>query len=171
MALSDSRRPADVILNSASMSHMFSDATAFIQYTPSTSGETISVGDGYSFPVTGRGTVHFQSRLCDGEHTVMLHEVEHVPELQTNMVSLGCLEAVGATGNFSGGIIQVTMGNVALMRARLTDGLYVIDCILKDRDDDIGDGTASSGSLKTLVTCDSIFKDSIPRPLVTADAA
>jgi len=171
MALSGSRRPADVILDSASTSHMFSDATAFIQYTPSTLGETISVGDGHSLPVAGRGTVHFQIQLCDGEHTVVLHEVEHVPALQTNMVSLGCLEAVGATGNFSGGIIQVTMGNVALMRARLTDGLYVIDRISKDRDDDIGDGTASSGSPKTLVTRDSIFEDGIPHPLVTADGA
>jgi hypothetical protein len=78
--------------------------TAFIQYTPSTSGKTISVGDGHSLPVTGQGTVHFQ--LCDGEH---------IPALQTNMVSLGCLKAVGATGNFGGGIIQVTVGNIALM--------------------------------------------------------
>ena len=104
-----------MILDSASTLHMFSDATAFIQYTPSTSGETISVGDGHSLPVAGRGTVHFQSRLCNGEHTVVLHEVEHIPALQTNMVSLGCLEAVGVTGNFGGGIIQVAMGNVALM--------------------------------------------------------
>jgi hypothetical protein len=111
--------------------------------------ETVSVGDGFKLPVAGRGTVRFQSRLCTGERTVVLHEVEHVPALCSNMVSLSQLEVVGAIGSFGGGGIHVFMGNVELMRARLTDGLYVVDRISKERDNVVGDGAASSGSLKT----------------------
>ena len=162
MVLSSLREPADVILDSASTLHMFSDHSAFIQYTPLTSGKTISVGDGHELPVAGRGTVHFQSRLCVGERTVVLHKVEHVPALCSNLISLSCLEAVGAIGSFGGGGIQVLMGNAELMRARLADGLYVVDRVLKDRDSKIRDSTASSGSPKTLATQNPHLEDGIP---------
>jgi hypothetical protein len=107
MALSGSRGPADTILDSGSTSYMFSDRSAFIQYTPSAPGKTISVGDGHELPVAGRGTIRFQSRLCIGEYTVVLYEVEHVPVLSSNMVSLSQLETVGVIGSFGGGGIQV----------------------------------------------------------------
>jgi hypothetical protein len=58
------------------------------------------------------------------------------------MVSLSQLKAVGAIGSFCGGGIQVfiMMGNVELMQARLTDGLYIVDRISKE----IGNSIASS---------------------------
>ena len=65
-------------------------------------------------------------------------------------------------GSFGGGEIQVFMGNVELMQARLTDGLYIVDHISKERDNVIEDGTALSGSLKTLAAQNLHYEDGNP---------
>jgi gag-polypeptide of LTR copia-type len=47
----------DVLLDCAATSHMFFDRNTFVRYTPSTSKETISLGDGKEIPVAGWGSI------------------------------------------------------------------------------------------------------------------
>jgi hypothetical protein len=84
--------PSNVLLNGAATSHMFCNWKVFSNYVASNGGETVSVGDKHTLVVEGWGSVTFKIQLLDGFQTIILHGALHVPQLATNLVSLGALQ-------------------------------------------------------------------------------
>jgi len=125
-----SRKRADVLLDCAATSHMFHDRRAFTRYERSASDEAVTVGDGKQIPVAGRGTISIKCRLPNGVRTVVLHGVQHVPDITANLVSLGQLERLGVVGSFGGGCIKVSLDGDELFVAKLLSvNLYCIDTV------------------------------------------
>ncbi|KAJ3476999.1 hypothetical protein NLI96_g10770 [Meripilus lineatus] len=155
MARGSSAASAEIILDCGATSHMFCDRSLFTHYTPSPNSETISVGDGHPIPVAGSGIVKWESRLPNGTHTIILRNVQHIPLLATNLVSLGTLQREGATFVSVGEGISVKLRGQELFRGKLTGTsgtLYHIDRYLPGREGE-GNGevafvTGSSGSLR-----------------------
>lgn len=149
MALDGMELDVKLILDCGATSHMFCDRSLFSAYVPSTASETISVGDGHTVPVIGRGSVRWKSRLPNGYRTVVLHGVSHVPGLAANLVSLGTLQRQGASViSYEGGLI-VKLGHDELFRATLTGNtgtLYHIDQLSSESG--VAFAVGSSGSLR-----------------------
>ena len=61
---------AELILDCGATSHMFCDHHFFTSYMPTSTPESISVGDRRDIPVAGRGTIRFQARLLDGYRSI-----------------------------------------------------------------------------------------------------
>ena len=59
-------KSAKLILDCGATSHMFCDETFFTTYPAATAHETVSVGNASNIPVTGHGSVRFQSVLSNG---------------------------------------------------------------------------------------------------------
>jgi hypothetical protein len=81
----------NILLDSAATSHMFCECHLFSSYTFSTENETMSVGDKCALVIAGRGSVTFRNQLTDGIWTVVLHGALYIPQLTTNLISLGIL--------------------------------------------------------------------------------
>ena len=132
---------------------MFCDRSLFIEYTPSPNSKTISVGDGHPIPIAGVGNVKWKSRLPGGSHVVHLCNVQHVPLLTANLVSLGTLQREGATFTSIREGISVKLRGKEAFRGKLTGltgTLYRIDRYLSERGDEDSKVTfaaRSSGSL------------------------
>jgi hypothetical protein len=114
-----STRLSEILLDCAATCHMFFDKKLFTQYTAQAPRESVTVGDGKEIPVAGRGGVSVHCKLPNGIRKVVLHEVQYVPDLTVNLVSLGQLERKEASGSFGGGCIKVSMDGDELFRAQL----------------------------------------------------
>jgi hypothetical protein len=79
----------DILLDSVATSHMFCEHHLFSSYTSSTENETMSVGDKCALVVAGQGSITFKNQLMNGVRTVVLHGALYVPQLTTNLISLG----------------------------------------------------------------------------------
>ena len=97
---------AELILDCGATSHMFCDCHFFTSYTPTSTPESISVGDHHDIPVAGHGTIRFQARLLDGYCSITLHSALHVPKLAANLISLGTLQRQGVGfSSYQNGIV------------------------------------------------------------------
>ena len=112
---------AELILDCGATSHMFCDRHFFTSYTPTSTPESISVGDRRDIPVAGRGTIRFQARLLDGYRSITLHSALHVPKLAANLISLGTLQQQGVGfSSYQNGIV-IKLGEEELFRASFVD--------------------------------------------------
>ena len=139
MARGSSTKLTEILLDCGATSHMFCDHSLFIEYTPSPNSETISVGDGHPIPIAEVGNVKWKSRLPGGSHVVYLRNVQHVPLLTANLVSLGTLQREGATFTSIGEGISVKLCGEEAFRGKLTGltgTLYRIDRYLPERGDE-----------------------------------
>lgn len=88
--------PTEMLLNMGATSHMFLDTSYFSKYTPTTESGTIQVGDSHRLSIRGRGNISFKALIPGGFRTVTLHDVQHVPGLEANLISLSWLQTLGA---------------------------------------------------------------------------
>ncbi|GFY80334.1 hypothetical protein Acr_01g0001430 [Actinidia rufa] len=74
--------------------------------------------------VVGKGTVWF--RMAD-RRSVTLTEVQHVPKLRKNLISIGMLDSMGCSIAAKGGILRISKGNKEMLRGKKTRGLYRLE--------------------------------------------
>jgi hypothetical protein len=99
----------NVLLDSATMSHIFRKCLIFTNYRPSMENKTISVGNKHPLQIAGRGSIKIEFSLKNGMCTIALHNVLHVPHLASNSISLGTLQHEGATYYSSDSGLIVTL--------------------------------------------------------------
>jgi hypothetical protein len=152
---SNSASDADnVLLDSAAMSHMFRKHLTFTNYRPSMENETISVENKHPLQVAGRGSIKIQFSLKNHTHTIVLHNVLHVPHLASNLISLGTLQHKGVTYHNLEGRLIVTLRGDELVRATLSRSLYHINCTLFHPTCNTHPDAASSGSWREYLGCE-----------------
>lgn len=82
------------IADSAATSHICAQCNAFVDYWPIPSKEITGLGDKVT-TTYGRGTVVIDSRVKDRSLRLCLPNMLYVPEARENLISLGCINAVG----------------------------------------------------------------------------
>lgn len=77
------------IIDSGATSHMSNDIKLFCDYKILDHFENVSLGDGHSLSVKGKGNVHVKVCLPGNiEKSVKIHDVLHVPGLSYNLLSI-----------------------------------------------------------------------------------
>jgi len=85
-----------ILLDCAVTSHMFSGYHLFSSYQPLTNNEYITVGGRNCVPVAGIGSVTLTMILPNGTSKLTLTNTLHIPNLGTDLISLGVLHCKDA---------------------------------------------------------------------------
>jgi hypothetical protein len=110
----------------AATSHMFCECHLISSYTSSTDNETVSVEDKCALIIAGWGSI-FKNWITDGIQTVVLHSALYIPQLTTNLISLGTLQHNGASFHSVNSRLVVTMGKDDLFHTTLHRTLYYVN--------------------------------------------
>ena len=91
----------DWIVDSGATSHMCNNRSMFVQLNELGPSEKVTLGDGSSLDVAGKGTVDMDMLLRDGSRRgCALKKVLYVPELAYNLVSVSRAAEAGKSVNF-----------------------------------------------------------------------
>ncbi|GFZ06882.1 P-loop containing nucleoside triphosphate hydrolases superfamily protein [Actinidia rufa] len=112
---------SDWVLDSGSAYHLCRDRKVFSTYAACEG--RIWMANNTASRVVGKGSVRF--RMTD-ERSVTLTEVRHVPNLRTNLISIGMLDAKGCNFEASGGILRVSKGNKEMLWGKKIGGFIPI---------------------------------------------
>ena len=84
-------------------------------------GGSVLMGNDVLCRTIGIGNIHM--RVFDGQ-VQTLTNVQHVPDLKKNLLSLGTLEARGYKFSSTDGEIKVTKGSMMILKGERTTNLY-----------------------------------------------
>ena len=112
-------------LDSGASNHMTGSRAAFSDLDESKTG-TVKFGDGSRVIIRGQGTVLFRCR--NGEHRA-LQEVYYIPQLRSNIVSLGQLDEHGSEVLVKAGVLSIRDRERRLLAkvTRSRNRLYLLD--------------------------------------------
>ena len=112
-------------LDSGASNHMTGSRAAFSDLDESKTG-TVKFGDGSRVIIRGQGTVLFRCR--NGEHRA-LQEVYYIPQLRSNIVSLGQLDEHGSEVLIKTGVLSIRDRERRLLAkvTRSRNRLYLLD--------------------------------------------
>jgi len=103
--------------------HMFSHRNWFIYYQSVDEG-AVFMGNGIPCKIVGVGSIRI--RMFDGI-VRELTDVRYVPELKSNLISLGVLDSCGYKYTGQGGALTVSKGNLVVMKTTMVDNLYKLE--------------------------------------------
>jgi transposase InsO family protein len=112
-------------LDSGASNHMTGSRAAFSDLDESKTG-TVKFGDGSRVIIRGQGTVLFRCR--NGEHRA-LQDVYYIPQLRSNIVSLGQLDEHGSEVLIKAGVLSIRDRERRLLAkvTRSRNRLYLLD--------------------------------------------
>jgi len=84
------------------------------------------MGNDVACKIVGMGTIRI--RMHDGIVRT-LKNVQHIPDLKKNLISLGTLDSLGYKYSGEGGVIRVWKGPLVMMQGNKVDGLYFLQGI------------------------------------------
>lgn len=96
------------IADSGATMHMCNTEAWFTSINHHTEPKTVSVGDDSLLRQLGIGTVEVVSRVGNKSLTIKMEDVLLVPDLTTNLISLGRLDERGLVSKLAGGEITIT---------------------------------------------------------------
>ena len=108
------------VLDSGCSFHMSPNKHWFYDYKE-LDGGTVLMGNDASCKTVGIGTIKI--RMHDGIVRI-LEDVRYVPELRKNLISLGCLDAIGCKITLNGGELKVAKGAMIIMKGQKFNCLY-----------------------------------------------
>jgi hypothetical protein len=112
------------ILDSACSYHVCINRALFSTYEPVQNGGTILMSDNSPCEVVGMGTNKI--KMFDGVVRT-LTEVQHVPSMCRNLISLSTLDTKRYKYYARDGMLKVTKGSLVIMKGDLkSDNLYVL---------------------------------------------
>ena len=121
MAQSGRKKNSDVwLLDSACTYHVCPRREWFYTYQPC-DGRTVLMGNNAECRVVGIGSIRM--RMFDGEVRTVAN-VRHVPEVSSNLLSLGALEARGCRFTSANGTLKVRKGSRMVLKGERIANLY-----------------------------------------------
>src|SRR3954464_7748960 len=121
MARSGRKKTSDVwLLDSACTYHVCPKREWFSTYQPCDDG-TVLMGNNAECKVVGIGSIRM--RMFDGEVRTVAN-VRHVPEVSSNLLSLGALEARGRRFASAKGTLKVRKGSRMVLKLERIANLY-----------------------------------------------
>jgi hypothetical protein len=102
---------------------MCSHRNWFISYQSVDEG-VVFMGNGIPCKTVGVGSIRI--RMFDGI-VRELTDVRHVPELKSNLISLGVLDSCGYKYTGQGGALTLSKGSLVVMKATKVDNLYKLE--------------------------------------------
>ncbi|CAB0006643.1 unnamed protein product, partial [Nesidiocoris tenuis] len=114
-------------IDSGCTSHMCNEAGRFSSLD--TSDHTrVNLANNDSTDVNGKGTVKMCVSVNGKKQVMSLHNTLHVPELRSNLLSVGKITDQGLTVTFTSTSAEIkNRSGETLMRAKRTNGLYLVD--------------------------------------------
>jgi hypothetical protein len=94
----------------------------FINYEP-VNGGSFLMGNNVAGKIAGFGAVKI--RMHDGTDRI-LKNVQHVPDLKKNIISLVTLDSLGNEYSDESGVIRVKKGSLVVLQGNKFDGLYFL---------------------------------------------
>jgi len=88
--------------------------------------EQVYLGDSRTVAVSGKGKVML--KLTSGK-TLALSDVLHVPNIRTNLISVGLLNKGGIKVSFESNKIVMTKSNVFVGKGYCDQGLFVLNIV------------------------------------------
>ena len=110
-------------LNLGASHHMFSHRNWFIYYQSVDEG-AVFMGNGIPCKIVGVGSIRIG--MFDGIVRELM-DVRYVPELKSNLISLGVLDSCGYKYIGQGGALTLSKGNLVVMKATNVDNLYKLE--------------------------------------------
>jgi hypothetical protein len=80
---------------------------------------TIEVGDGRQLEVKGIGTVQLKIKVNNEIHHVKIEKTLYVPELSTNLISIGILSKKGLKVTFEKGKCVISKGKKTVAEGKM----------------------------------------------------
>jgi hypothetical protein len=102
---------------------MCSHRNWFISYQSVDEG-VVFMGNGIRCKTVGVGSIRI--RMFDGI-VRELTDVIYVPELKSNLISLGVLDYCGYKYTGQGGVLTLSKGNLVVMKEKKVDNLYKME--------------------------------------------
>ncbi|KAK2997512.1 hypothetical protein RJ639_025981 [Escallonia herrerae] len=86
-------------------------------------GGKVLMGNDVACKVVGISSI--QIRMHDGIVRTLI-DVRHVPELRTNLISLGTLDSNGCSYRAAGGVMRIMKGDLVVMKRLKQNSLYLL---------------------------------------------
>jgi hypothetical protein len=110
------------VLDTACTFHISPKMDWFTTYD-SINGDSILMGNNVAYKIVDIGTIII--RMHDGIVRTLTN-VQHIPDLTKNLISLGTLDSLEYKYFGKGGVIQVSKGSLVIMNGNNVDGLYFL---------------------------------------------
>jgi hypothetical protein len=124
--LTPTTQKADAAVDSGATVHYCPDRAKFVTYQ-AVSGPEIYAADGHALHSIGMGNIIINLPNGDKSMEVTLHDVFHVPEMTTTLISVGCLDTAGYLAHFRHGMCHIKVpDNKIIAEVPLQHGLYVL---------------------------------------------
>lgn len=114
---------SDWVLDSGCSVHMCIDRHSFTDYQ-AYDGGIVKMANDSACNIVGSGTVKY--RLSNGKRVNLL-DVQHVPGLRKNLISLGKIDARGCKFSAEGGVLKVLKEDREVLQARRVGDLYKLE--------------------------------------------
>lgn len=120
----------DWVVDSGASANMTCQREVFINYRTLTPPEQVVIGDGRSISAVGIGRVEIDVHTGGDEYIrTILQEVYHVPDLNTNLLSVPRLTKQGLEVTFDGSTCKILANGRVAARARKQDSLYILEIL------------------------------------------
>lgn len=115
--------------DSGATHHMCEEESIMHNYIPTTSTSwTVNGIGGIQLIVRGQGSVHITTTVCDTMHAAILHDVLHVPGLDTNLLSIASVTDRGIDVHFKNqNVTFVREGTIVMTGKRTGRNLYFLN--------------------------------------------
>jgi hypothetical protein len=107
--------------------HVFHDRSVFEQYENITPLTVKGFGQNLSALAIGRGTVRLESQHSHPKHSILLHNVLHIPAARSNLISGVQLDKAGVISTLGNKCITLSVNNQIIVRGTVTNDMYRLD--------------------------------------------
>ena len=107
--------------------HVFHDRSVFEQYENITPLTVKGFGQNLSALAIGRGTVRLESQHSHPKHSILLHNVLHIPAARSNLISGVQLDKAGVISTLGNKCITLSVNNQIIVRGTITNDMYRLD--------------------------------------------
>lgn len=128
----DSTLKNEWVADSGATNHMANNLDWFVEYQQYPMPKWCVVGNGAEVEILGVGKVELLSKVDNRVIWVELQKVLYIPQLTTNLLSIGACTAKGLTATFSGDSWTLNKGGLTVVVGkRVKDSLYKLSVVPK----------------------------------------